>query len=381
MGISPFSESTPASESSPDSYPSLTVPTPTKSVTLAEIAKVVKMSKSGVSRALRNDPSIPAATCERVQKAADQLGFVSDQRISRVYSMIRLRGQSTFRSTIGFLNAYPSRAINKDQPQWYLTTLFENARERAAELGYKLDEISLADPRLSDKRIQSILETRGIKGLLVPPLPDNLHALPIDWKRYACVAITYTLFDPPLNRVTPNQYENMQLAIQGLAKRGYRRIGFMIWKDFGKRVNYHFHGAYYAYQHGLPPEDRVPILEGLNDDWDGLDEWYATYRPDAVIGCDPSFVELFHRRGLCAGEDPVGYVSLGGGYSAPRSRFHRKVSYICQNTEDVARSGIDILVAQIDRREMGVPDVASSVHICGKLLECGTTPGKGRAYA
>ena len=39
-------------------------------VRLADIAREVGLSRSGVSRALRNDPSIPLATCRDVQKVA-----------------------------------------------------------------------------------------------------------------------------------------------------------------------------------------------------------------------------------------------------------------------------------------------------------------------
>lgn len=343
-------------------------------VTLAQIAKEVNLSRSGVSRALRNDPSIPEGTCLRVQEVARKLGFVSDNRISRAYSMIRLNGRSTFRGTLGFLNAYPYRAHSPTRPVWYLTSLFESARKRAEELGYRLDEISLGDPKLTPGRIHSILEARGIQGLLIPPLPDDIHELPIDWKQFICVAITHSLVQPNLHRVTPNQYQNMLLAVQGLADRGYRRIGFLIWNEFALRVNYAFHGAFLTYQYNIDPADRIPIFEPDGDFEPGFDEWFHKNQPDAIIGCHPNIVEVIDRHNLLNGPKPVAFVSLGGSYESPNHRLHRKVTYICQNTSDVARTGIDLLVAQADRREIGVPHVASSVQIAGKWTEGITTP-------
>lgn len=348
-------------------------------VTLAQIASEANLSRSGVSRALRNDPSIPESTCRRVQQIAERLGFIIDARISHAYSLIRMRGDTAFRGTLGFLNAYPVRAHWPEFPAWYFTSLYESARTRAEELSYRLDELSISDPRLTPNRIHGILEARGIQGILVPPLPDGVHALPIDWNRFASVAITHSLTEPILHRVTPNQYQNMLIALKGLKERGYRRIGLMTTKDFSLRVNDTYLGAYFAFQYRVFPQTSLPILDAEGDPEKEFDQWFEMNRPDAIVGILPGYVKILDRRGLLEGDSSIGFVSLGGAFDEPRHRLHQKVSYICQNASDVARSGIDLLIAQIERREQGVPDVANFVQISGQWMDKSTTPNRNNS--
>lgn len=350
-----------------------------QNVTLAAIAKEANLSRSGVSRALHNHPAIPEATRRRVQAIASRLGFVSDARIARAYSLIRMTGSVSFRGTLGFLNAYPLPLRGSKSPSLYLTSLYKDAEERAEELGYRLDELSVSDSRLTSERIQSILEIRNIQGILVPPLPDNFQALPIPWDRFSCVAMTHSLREPVLHRVTPNQYQNMLIALRELQRRGYRRIGFMVWKDFSRRVNDSYHGAYFAFQNRTPEDCHIPILETKEAFDAKFDEWNDRFRPDAIIGIDPSIVEILDRRALLSGDSPLAFVSLGGAFDKPRHPLDHKVSFVCQNIKDVARCGIDLLVAQIDRRELGVPAVANFVQISGKWMEGETTPRRQAA--
>lgn len=92
--------------------------------------------------------------------------------------------------------------------------------------------------------------------------------------------------------------------------------------------------------------------------------WVAQHRPDAVHATLPGFVELLARNGF--NDFPrLGFASLGGAFVRPGHPLHHKVAHIDQNIAHVGRSGIDQLVAQIDRREYGVPAVASVLMVEG----------------
>jgi LacI family transcriptional regulator len=333
-------------------------------VRLADIAREVGLSRSGVSRALRNDPSIPLATCRDVQKVARKLGFVTDPKITRAFQLVRRSTGSVTAGTLGLIDAWPAKNHWRHLPDSYPFRLHAAAAERAQELGYKLDVFSLHEPGMSARRLQSILDARRVAGLILPPMPDDTPTLPIRWEKYSCVALTYSLHRPALHRVVPHQFQAASLALHHLQLGGYRRIGFLTWDDIDVRVYQHFHAAYLAYQTTLPPEDRLPMLapHGATDDL--LGAWLEHHRPDAVLATLSGFVELLERAGF--NDFPrVGFASLGGAFVRPGHPLHQQVAHINQNVALVGRSGVDQLVAQIDRREHGVPDVANVLMVEG----------------
>lgn len=331
---------------------------------LADIARRVGLSRSGVSRALRNDPSIPLATCRRVQQAARQLGFVIDRDVTRAFQAVRLASPARVHGTLGLIDAYPPALRWREQPHYYVTRVVAGAFERAAELGYRLDVFSLAEPGMTPRRIQSILDARGVAGLLIPPLPEDVRTLPINWDKYTCVALTHSLRSPGLHRVLPHQYHVASLALEQLQARGYRRIGFMTWAELDSRVNHLFRAAYLAYQQSVPVADRLPVLMTDSPLEDVFPKWFERHRPDAILGCEVSMVDLLGER-CGAGAGQVGFVSIGGALNRPGHRFHRKVAHVNQNIPYIGRSGVDQLVAQVERRERGVPAVANVLMIEG----------------
>jgi LacI family transcriptional regulator len=340
-------------------------------VRLADIAREVGLSRSGVSRALRNDPSIPLATCHEVQKVARKLGFVGDPKITRAFQLVRRSTGTVTAGTLGLIDAWPAENHWRGLPDSYPFRLHAAAAERAQELGYKLDVFSLHEPGMSARRLQSILDARRVAGLILPPMPDDTPTLPIRWEKYPCVALTYSLHRPALHRVVPHQFQAASLALHHLQLGGYRRIGFLTWEDIDVRVNQHFHAAYLAYQTTLPPEDRLPMLAPHGETDDLLAAWIEQHRPDAVLATLSGFVELLERAGFT--DFPrVGFASLGGAFVRPGHPLHQQVAHINQNVTLVGRSGVDQLVAQIDRREHGVPDVANVLMVEGTWVP-GTT--------
>lgn len=340
---------------------------PVRASRLADIASRVKLSRSGVSRALHNDPSIPLDTCRRVQRIAHELGFVVDRNVSRAFEAVRRASSQRVHGTLGVIDAFPAASRWRQQPQSYITRIFSGAAERAAELGYRLEVFSLADPGMTLRRLQSILDARGVTGLVIPPLPDDVHTLPINWDRYTCIALTHSLRSPALHRVLPHQYQAAALALTQLQAKGYQRIGFATGAELDTRVNSLFRAAYLSYQYTVPKQNRLPILMASAPLEEVLPAWLKRHRPDAVLGGDVGMVEILMRHSR---EDfaEIGFVSLAGEFHRPGHRLHRKVAHIDQNTHHIGRAGIDQLVAQLERRERGIPFVANVLMIEGSWV-------------
>ncbi|MDB6092709.1 MAG: LacI family transcriptional regulator [Verrucomicrobia bacterium] len=341
---------------------------PRETVCLADIAAKVKLSKSGVSRALRNDPTIPLVTCRRVQATARKLGFVLDRPLAQALQLVRSTRKERIFGTIGFIDAWPLSSGIRSASNVYLKRIKNGADERARELGYRLEVFSLMEPGMSAQRVQGILEARGIQGLLIAPLPPDVHELPIEWERFTCVALTHSLQNPGLHRVLPHQYQAASLALHQLQQSGYRRVGFVTTSELDLRVNHLFRAAYLSYQYMLLPEDRLPVLMAHGPLEDTFDEWLKRSAPDAILGCVPGIVELMTKRGL-GDFKRVGFVGLG---IRPDTGVGAKAAYVDQNTTQVARVGVDQVVAQVERRERGVPLVANVVMIEGTWVP-GTT--------
>lgn len=220
---------------------------------------------------------------------------------------------------------------------------------------------------MTARRLQSILDARGIAGLLIPPLPQDVHTLPIHWDKYTCVALTHSLQSPALNRVLPHQYQVASLALEQLQARGYRRIGFVTWAELDVRVNHLFRAAFLSYQQTIPPADRVPVLMTDSPLADVFPDWFEEHRPDAILGCDVGMIDLLG--GKCGtGRGHTGFVSIGGEFVRPGHRLHRKVACVNQNTPHIGRAGVDQLVAQVERRERGIPTVANVLMIEGTWI-------------
>lgn len=334
---------------------------PRETVCLADIAAKVKLSKSGVSRALRNDPAIPLATCRRVQAAARRLGFVLDRRLAQALQLVRCTAKERIFGTIGFIDAWPLHSGIRSASNVYLRRIKAGAEERARELGYRLDVFSLMEPGMSAQRVQGILEARGIQGLLIAPLPPDVHELPIKWERFTCVALTHSLQSPGLHRVLPHQYQAAALALQHLQQAGYRRVGFVTTSELDVRVNHLYRAAYLSYQYMLLPEDCLPVLMAHGPLDDIFDEWLKENTPDAILGSVPGILELMIKRGY-GDFKRVGFVGLG---IRPDNGIGGKSAFVDQNITQVARVGVDQLVAQVERRERGVPLVANAVMIEG----------------
>jgi LacI family transcriptional regulator len=137
---------------------------------MEDIARAAGVSRSTVSRALRNDPRLKRETCERVKKIAADLGYRPNPFVATLMADLQRKRQPTASSAFAFVTAYPSREGWRRQNPSFLD-YFEGARERAASQGYVLETFWLREPGMTAERFSRMLYTRNIRGLLIPPQP------------------------------------------------------------------------------------------------------------------------------------------------------------------------------------------------------------------
>lgn len=338
--------------------------------TLKDIAQTVGLTAGGVSLALRGDPTIPRATCERVRRAARRLGYRPDPELARLMSYLRRHRVTRARSVLGLLSLHPKRFVWNSNS--YLRRLRDGVAARASELGYDVEDVWLADPELTPARVSRILYTRGIKALVIVDGPLRIESLGFDLKNFSAVAVGYGI-EVPIDRVCQHQYQEMFLVLKRLAELGYRRPGLVLTSETDLRTQRHYSSAF-TIAAAARPKDRVPLL--LSDEITPalFERWMHRHRPDVVVAQNASiaapatlYLEWIRHLGLRVPEE-VGFVSLD-----LDTAFAPACSGILQNYEQVAAAAVEMAVSNVRHSLRGIPETPRVILIEGRWSDGATT--------
>ncbi len=245
-------------------------------VTLKQIAERAGVHLSTVSMALRNHPRISQQMRTKLQKLAQEMGYVPDPSMSALCSYRNAIRPMAVRSGLAYLT-------DMDPERPFEVEIFENARRRAAELGYNLIEYNLSRNYMSLERLHSIWWNQGLRGVLVGPFrgQTSLHGT---WERWPVVAVGYSVEEPSFNRATAHHFQNTLSHLEELHARAYRRVGLCLPVSLDERTGGQMHGAYLldAEKNGLK---RVPpLFTQWPVDPAVMDEWVRRHKLEAVIG-------------------------------------------------------------------------------------------------
>ncbi len=332
----------------------MTAPLPSP-ISLKDIAAEAGVSVSTVSRALKHHPRIPKETCERIEQVAARLGYRPDARLAQLMTYLRKDKPSDVRCNIAWIDT--SSHPEEFQKPWNIG-YYRGAHERARQMGYHLDDIDAEEFRLRPQRINSVLRSRGVEGVILPQFWDN-HPVAgaLDWDAYCTVFLDE--FSPRLHgsRVSAHYYWNIQLAMEKLRELGYRRPGVWI-SDF---IDYNAARAYSAF---IPwalerwfqkPHLPIPLAEGNS----GLPAYLKKHRPDVLIVHTNEALDFLGKLGLRVPQD-IGVIHLNLASDV------EGWSGINQQHDEIGFAAVDSLVAQLQRHEMGVSRVGKQIFISGE---------------
>ena len=252
---------------------------PSRRVTLKDLARETGLHVSSVSRAMGNSPLIPGPTRQLVHEAAARLGYHRDPMLQALVSYRKTVTATHYHGTLAWLLSDQ----HQDKPAYDgLRGWFEVASKAAAPLGYKLEEIRIGD--VAPAKVLRQLAARGITGILFPPQLRPGKRLKIDLSGFAAVRIGETLVEPAINSVGPHHFRNIMLMLARLRAAGWRRIGFYMPKVIDSRSFGAFSAAFWRWQQDLPEQERIEI--GLPDDFDPQHflDWFKKHQPTLVIG-------------------------------------------------------------------------------------------------
>ena len=352
--------------------------------TLADVAKKAGVHVTTVSLALRNHPRLPAATRERIQKLADRMGYKPDPYLQ---ALVAYRSKTMPRRnppTLAYVTNWNTRF------GWQKTTahpqFYAGAQAKAEELGFKLEHFWMSEPGLSQARLNRILETRGINGLVVASHMRELDiALHFEWNHFSAVKIDYFPHEPALHNVTNNQCGIVRLAMRRVIAMGYRRIGFVMHRGWDHSVDHLWTAGFLCEQANLPVADRIPMLlfpdaEPI-DAWmaeskshvvapsDSFRRWYEEHKPEVIIS-KASFIQpCFSERGLHTPRD-VAFVDVFLDDATGR------LAGVRQNHEAVGAIAVEILAGQLHHNKFGVPQIPTTTFVEGTWFDGASCPPK-----
>lgn len=333
--------------------------------TMKSIAEKAGCSVMTVSLALRDNPKISEETRNRVHEVATLLGYRPNPMVATLMTHIRSSRPAHYQANLAFVT---SRAVWNQR--WIQGILYEGVRRRADELGFLVDIFWLEDYDAHPGRLEKILRSRNIQGVIMSPLPESGSRDDLGWMEWSAASIGNSLLSPRITRVTHHQFQGMSLMLDTLYQKGYHRIGLGIDRRVDDKVGHAWTSCVAGFQLRLPPEHRLPIfLQDLHIDIKELRAWLDDFQPEVVIGHD-ALLDGLQKLGLrVPGDMAFAHVNL------PSQFTTQNLSGLNQNWDLAGAAVVDSVVAQIHRNERGVPENPKTIMIDGTWIEGETTPG------
>ena len=347
---------------------------------MADIAKRAGVHVTTVSMALRNHRNLPTHTIERIQKLAEEMGYRPDPALQALTAYRHQKKIPVVNATIAYLTNWGTEFGWRDHPAHL--QFFNGAKKHARRLGYKLDHFWLRDRGLTSKRLNEILLSRGISGLLFSSCPpDSELAWSLDWSQFAGVKIDYHPRNIPFHSVSNDQQSIIRMAFRKVLEKGYRRVGLVLPRLWDNYVRNAWTIGYLASQQRVKGRERIPALiydvertpamaDGdLRVSKERFEKWYARYSPEVILSYHPYVVPVFEELKLSPGTD-VGYVDLF--IDEP----DEKMAGVINQCEQVSRVAIELLTAQIRQNSLGFPPVPMRTLVEGTWQEGETLKDK-----
>lgn len=332
---------------------------PDPAPTVRTLALKLGLSRATVSNALRGVGRISPDTVKRVRQAAKEAGYRYNPLAGTLLSALRRSQGHTVRGVLAAVDvAEPERPPHGP----FHTELLKGARERAAELGFKLETFIVGRDGLTAARLDSILQARGIHGVMLFPSWHRPDWSGLDWTRYAGVYTDYLIQQPALSCVTTDPYKSIVDTLARLAARGYRRPGLFIERERDERTQWRFCAPFVAMQTVAPGIEAVPPLLVTERNAAEFSAWFKRHKPDVVLS---HFTETIAWMEACGARVPQthGFVGLNV------LLRERACAALDLQPRVIGARSVELVIAQIQRHELGVPEWPTLTTVSARWID------------
>lgn len=331
--------------------------------TQREIARRAGVCVSTVSLALRNHPSISAATCQRIQALAAEMGYYQDAILVQAMAHMRKGSHAHEPLPLAIVHGFPFPLPLKHNA--YFREFWTAAQDRAHELGYYLEEFWMREPNLTPDRLRVVLQSRGIRGIIFsqPKLRADA-SLDFNLEGFCAVNSGACRFTPHIHAVMSHRAQSMARCLDQVFAHGYRRIGLALPESPASMNDYEEEAIFRFRVSQVSTIEAAFVHRCEPGGHERFAEWVQRERPEIVVGTSEALEWLRAMRISIPKE--MGFA--GFGISAQIDRC----SGMDRRNAHQAIALVDLLVAHLHRNDMGVPAFAKSVMIDSEWVDGGT---------
>jgi LacI family transcriptional regulator len=318
---------------------------------MSDVAARVGLTKNTVSLALRHDPQIPKKTRARILRAARTLGYKKNPTVAHLMAQLRTSRSSAFQAPLALLNANLDPAALTRHPT--VPVYVQGCRKRSAELGYGLDEFWLHDPQLDAKRLERILRTRNVRGVIVVGLMKENRLpsqfLPI-WKQFPTVVTGVRTHDPALSFACSDQHILALKAFEQALALGYQRPALVLDREIDLLVDGRFTSGVHIAQQRLPKSRQTKPFYQINEarhDPRIFRKWFEQEKPDVVLTLYNVVRHWLEGMGLAIPRD-IGFIQLEW------RKDHADDAGMNQHNEIVGEAAVEMVINMIHHHTPGV---------------------------
>lgn len=310
-------------------------------VTLQHIADRIGVTAATVSMALRNNPRISAARRKRIQEMAKDLDYRQNAMVATLMSHIRQARRPRGRTGLLYLTTGPSAVIGP--PRATPVVHFQGAQEQAARYGYNLEAFWVRQPGMTDERLEQIILSRSIPGVIIAPREDEQPFPRLPWNRLASIMISHSYEAPALDRVYPNFYNAARLAVDFLKQENCRNVRLILPMKHDRNVQHLWTAGYLQQSRGLR-FFKSPLIANVPTD---AMKWVRT-NPDCVVLGTNQVLAWLREAGLKEYRH-FRYVSLN-------VENDSTITGIREPSFDVGAEAVDRLIGRIQLNQTGLPE-------------------------
>lgn len=321
-------------------------------VTLLELARRLRVSKSSISVSLRGLPGVSKAVRRRVLLAATRLGYQPDPVASELMAMVRGRRRGPAATTLAFVNTFREPELFRRYAG--IRAFLEGARAQAERYGYGLEMFQAWGGGMTPARLERILRSRGIRGLLLGPRWMDEPELKFDYGGFSCVVVGEATYRFGLNRVCNHHVHACALALREMHRLGYRRIGVKLVLGYESTRGFDYLLGIEEAKRELAGRVHFSVRLGPVATRAELVRWVRRCRLEALLSLEALHADV---RGLTVrGGRPLGYANLdlmSESAAWNGAEYTGEISGIDQHTTEIGGAAVDLLRSLLHAGERG----------------------------
>ena len=337
-----------------------------RKVTLKDIAQESGVSATAVSLAMRGSARISPEKTKEINTIAKRLGYTRDPMMSALCAYRDNTRPKKQGANINFLQ-FGDKPMPMNTEGAVSRDFWAGALQATQTLGYNLNCLWAGDLSLTPKRMQEILISRGVAGLIFYQSNCPIdHVRPI-LDKFSLLWLGDGPKDASLHCVRINRFSSMHMVWEKLSNMNYQSAGLIL-AEHSLNQNYgEWEAAHKHYQHKYvgKPHYIPPLTFMSNQDCDPklLNAWIKQWKPQVIVSAFSNIYPLLKELNYSIPKD-IGYVSLS-------TKSKSGISGIDQQSETIAQTGVRLLDQLICNRELGVPPHQQIIETNGRW-----NPGK-----